>query len=54
MSEKWINASGGENPMLVIHNGRACFMVYNGRKWVYIPERRWVKMTDAERARYHA
>lgn len=54
MNESWVTANGGEVPFMVCYKGRVCFMVHDGHKWIYIPERRWVRMTDAERAKYRA
>lgn len=45
--------------MYVIKNGKVCVMVQDskqankyGMKWVYIPEKKWLRMTDQQRARY--
>ena len=45
--------------MYVIKNGKVCVMVQDskqsnkyGMKWVYIPERKWLRMTDQQKARY--
>ena len=45
--------------MYVIKNGKICVMVQDskktskyGMKWVYIPERKWLAMTDQQKARY--
>ena len=56
MNETWVTAAGGEMPSMVTHFGRVCVMVcerVTGR-WTYIPERKWLRMTDTQRARYSA
>ena len=47
--------------MYVIKNGKVCVMVQDskkaskyGMKWVYIPEKKWLRMTDQQKARYIA
>jgi len=45
--------------MYVTKNGKIFVMVQDskktskcGMKWVYIPEKKWLRMTDQQRARY--
>lgn len=45
--------------MYTVKNGRPCIMVQDskkptgyGYKWVYIPLRKWDRMTEEQRARY--
>lgn len=45
--------------MYVTRNGKIFVMVQDskqtskyGMKWVYIPEKKWLRMTDQQRARY--
>ena len=45
--------------MWCVHKGQIAIMVQdamrrdrNGYRWVYIPEARWLGMTEAEKARY--
>lgn len=40
--------------MYAIHNGKPCVMVWSVERgeYVYIPERRWEKMTKEEKQKY--
>lgn len=45
--------------MYVTRNGKIYVMVQDTRKstasgyqWIYIPERKWLRMTDQQKARY--
>lgn len=40
--------------MMCVHFGRVCFMVFNRKRerWEYIPEKRWMSLSDEAREQY--